>query len=90
MRAEIENPLTGKPVAMRSFLKWTLDELRPLAEALGSVGRSVTTSRDGERCAPNTAERMRARLRVELGANDEVPLSLLRELAEEREASCPR
>ena len=34
MRAEIENPLTGKPISMRDFLKWTLNEVKPLAEAL--------------------------------------------------------
>ena len=34
LRGEIENPLTGKPIGMREFLKWTLDELMPLADAL--------------------------------------------------------
>ena len=37
LRAEIENPLTAKPIGMREFLKWTLDEVRPLAEGLGLV-----------------------------------------------------
>jgi acetylornithine deacetylase/succinyl-diaminopimelate desuccinylase-like protein len=36
--------------------------------------------------APNTAEKIRARLKMELGANDEVAPSVMRELAEEREA----
>jgi succinyl-diaminopimelate desuccinylase len=86
LRAEIENPLTGKPVAMRSFLKWTLDELRPLAEALG-LWEDLSPLVEMAAGAPNTAEQMRARLGVELGANDDVPLSLLRELAEERETA---
>lgn len=85
LRAEIENPLTGKPVALRAFLKWTLDELNPLAEALGILDdlKPLSEMADG---APNTADRMRARLRMELGESDEVPLSLLRELAVERES----
>jgi len=86
LREEIENPLTGKPVAMRYFLKWTLDELHPLAEALG-LWEDLSPLVEMAAGAPNTSERMRARLRVELGANDDVPLSLLRELAEERETA---
>jgi succinyl-diaminopimelate desuccinylase len=86
LRAEIENPLTGKPVAMRSFLKWTLDELRPLAEALG-LWDDLSPLVEMANGAPNTAEKMRALLRVELGANDEVPASILRGLAETREVS---
>ena len=34
LRAEIENPFTGKVIGLRDFLKWTLDQLRPLAEGL--------------------------------------------------------
>jgi hypothetical protein len=34
LRAEIENPLTGKPVFLRDFLKWTLQEVRSLAQSL--------------------------------------------------------
>jgi succinyl-diaminopimelate desuccinylase len=86
LRAEIENPLTGKPVAMRAFLKWTLDELHPLAEALG-LWDDLAPLVEMANGAPNTAEKMRALLRVELGGNDEVPASVLRGLAEEREAS---
>jgi len=29
MRAEIEDPFTGKPIAMREFLGWTLDQIKP-------------------------------------------------------------
>ncbi len=84
LRAEIENPFTAKPMKMRDFLKWTLRELRPLAEALGQwddLTPLVEMSEGGH----NTAERIRSRLLMELGENDEVPLTVLRELAYERE-----
>lgn len=84
LRAEIENPLTGKPVRMRAFLKWTLDELRPLAEAL-DMWNDLQPLAEMAAGAPNTAEKMRARLQMELGANDEVSPSVMRELAGERE-----
>ena len=69
---------------MRAFLKWTLDELQPLAEALGLWDdlQPLVEMADG---APNTAEKIRARLQKELGASTEVPLAMLRELAEARE-----
>jgi succinyl-diaminopimelate desuccinylase len=85
LRADIENPLTGKPVSIRAFLKWTLSEVRPLAEALNlwnDLNALVEMSEGGR----NTAEKLRARLQMELGENDEVPLSVLRELFYEREA----
>ncbi len=85
LRAEIENPLTGKPISIRAFLKWTLNEVKPLAEALNlwsDLAPLVEMSEGGR----NTAERLRARLQMELGGNDEVPLSVLNELFYEREA----
>lgn len=87
LRAEIENPLTGKPVSVRAFLKWTLNELKPLAQALNlwnDLAPLVEMAEGGR----NTAEKMRARLQAsrELGENDEVPLSVLKELFYEREA----
>jgi gamma-glutamyl:cysteine ligase YbdK (ATP-grasp superfamily) len=85
LRAEIENPLTGKPGEMRSFLKWTLNEIQPLAEAL-DLWDELNPLVEMAAGAPNTAEKLRARLQMELGANDEVPLSVLRSVAEEREA----
>jgi succinyl-diaminopimelate desuccinylase len=85
LRAEIENPLTGKPVSMRLFLKWVLKEVKPLAQALDlwSDLHPLVEMSEGER---NTAEKIRARLHMELGQNDEVPLTVLRELFYEREA----
>jgi succinyl-diaminopimelate desuccinylase len=84
LKAEIENPLTGKPVGLREFLRWTLDELRPLAEALGlweDLGPLVEMAAGG----PNAAERLREQLAAELGDRDVVPLDVLRALAEARE-----
>ncbi|MEO8357460.1 MAG: M20 family metallopeptidase [Chloroflexota bacterium] len=87
LRAEIENPLTGKPISIRAFLKWTLSEVKPIAEALSlwdDLNPLVEMSEGGR----NTAERIRARLHAsrELGENDEVPLSVLKEIFFEREA----
>src|SRR5688572_1285528 len=85
LRAEIDNPLTGKPVSVHVFLKWTLKEVKPLAEALNlwnDLNPLVEMSEGGR----NTAEKLRARLQMELGENDEVPLSVLKELFYEREA----
>jgi hypothetical protein len=93
LRAEIENPFTGKPVGVRDFLRWTLEQLRPLGEALDMWARlsPVVEMASG---APNTAERMRARIESELGAGaaaePEVPASLLKTLAMEREADVAR
>ena len=84
LRSEIENPLTGKPVGMRDFLNWTLNDVRPLAEALGLWG-DLSPLVEMAEGSPNTAERLRARLRAELGPSDEVPVELLRALAEERQ-----
>ncbi|MBI5962761.1 MAG: M20/M25/M40 family metallo-hydrolase, partial [Chloroflexi bacterium] len=85
LRAEIENPLTGKPVSNRAFLKWTLGEVRPLAEALNmwdDLQPLVEMSEGGR----NTAEKIRARLKMELGENEEVPVTVLKELFYEHEA----
>jgi succinyl-diaminopimelate desuccinylase len=85
LRAEIENPLTGKPVPLRAFLRWTLNEVKPLAEALNlwnDLNPLIEMAEGGR----NTSERLRARLQMELGDNDEIPLSVLREIFYEREA----
>lgn len=85
LRAEIENPLTAKPVGMRDFLRWTLQEIRPLAEALdmwNDLAPLVEMAEGGG----NTAEKLRTRLNRELGGGDEVPFELLQDLHLEREA----
>jgi len=85
LRAEIENPLTGKPTGMREFLSWTLDELKPLAQAI-NLWEDLEPLKAMAAGAANTAEAIRARLRAELGKRDEVPLELLRTMADERQA----
>jgi succinyl-diaminopimelate desuccinylase len=85
MRAEIANPFTAKPIAMRDFLKWTLNELMPLAEAL-NMWNDLTPLVEMADGARNTAEKIRARLQPELNENSEVPLDVLKELHFEREA----
>src|SRR5512142_490987 len=85
LRAEIEKPLTAKPITVRAFLKWTLNEVKPLAEAL-NLWNDLTPLVEMAEGGRNTAEKMRARLKMELGENDEVPLGVLKELFYEREA----
>ena len=85
LRAEIENPLTGKPISVRAFLKWTLNQIKPLAEAL-NLWNDLNPLVDMSEGGRNTAERIRARLQMELGENDEVPISVLKELFFEHEA----
>jgi succinyl-diaminopimelate desuccinylase len=85
VRAEIENPLTGKPIAMRDFLKWTLREVKPLAQVL-NLWDDLTPLVEISEGARNTAEKIRARLQMELGEHDEVPMKVLKELHFEREA----
>ncbi len=85
LRAEIENPFTAKPIFMRDFLKWTLNEVKPLAEALNlwnDLMPLVEMSEGGH----NTAEKFRTRLQGDLGDNNEVSLDVLKELHFEREA----
>jgi acetylornithine deacetylase/succinyl-diaminopimelate desuccinylase-like protein/gamma-glutamyl:cysteine ligase YbdK (ATP-grasp superfamily) len=88
LRGEIEHPLTAKPVKMREFLRWTLNEIRPLAEALG-VWEDLTPMIEMAEGAPNTAERLRACVLAMLGKGSteavEAPLEILQELAHERE-----
>jgi succinyl-diaminopimelate desuccinylase len=84
LRAEIENPFSGKPVEMRPFLSWTLAEVRPLAEALelwGDLQPLVEMSAG----APNTSEQLRSRLRRELSGEIQVPVEVLQGLVKERE-----
>jgi len=86
LRAEIENPLTGKPITLRAFLKWTLNELKPLAQAL-NLWNDLTPLVEMSEGGRNTSEKIRARLQMELGENDEVPMTVLKELFYEHEAT---
>jgi succinyl-diaminopimelate desuccinylase len=85
LRAEIENPFTAKPIAMRDFLKWTLAEVKPLAEAL-NLWNDLAPLVDMSEGGRNTAERFRARLQAELADGNEVPMDVLKALHFEREA----
>ena len=84
LRAEIENPFTAKQMGMREFLRWTLAELRPLANILG-LWEELTPLTEMASGAPNTAERLRMKVKPELGESEIVPLEILRTLAEERQ-----
>jgi len=83
LRAEIENPLTGKPIQMRAFLRWSLDAVEPLAKALG-YWEDLTPLVEMANGGFSTAEHLRARLKKELRDEDIVPLEILQGLAEER------
>jgi succinyl-diaminopimelate desuccinylase len=102
LRAEIENPFTGKPVGVRDFLRWTLEQVRPLAEGL-SLWPRLAPLMEMVSGAPNTAELMRERLKKEIGGSPlgpaaaggvrdyaVVPFELLKELAKEREEQVRR
>lgn len=89
LKAEIENPFTGKPVAMRDFLRWTLEQLRPVAEALG-MWPQLTPLIEMASGAPNTAERLRERIKKEIKHGNIVPVDLIKQLAVEREAQVKR
>ena len=88
LRAEIEDPFTAKPIQMRQFLHWTLEQIRPQAEALGRW-EALEPLVEMARGDPNTSEKMRAEIRGEIrkliGESDVVPAEVLKALAEERE-----
>jgi succinyl-diaminopimelate desuccinylase len=83
LHAVIEDPLTAKPIPTRAFLDGTLQQLRPLAEALG-LWQDLQPLVEMAAGAPSTAEKIRQRLKARLGTSDLVPPSLLVELAEAR------
>jgi succinyl-diaminopimelate desuccinylase len=84
LKAEIENPFTGKPVGVRDFLRWTLEQVRALAEAL-EVWPRLSPIVEMASGAPNTAECIRETIRRENGLeNDVVPVEVLKQLAAER------
>ncbi len=89
LRAEIEDPFSGKPMTLRGFLQRTLDEVLPLARCL-DLRDSLAPLAEMAAGAPNTAERLRERLRAELGVHTIVPTEMLVHLAEEREEQLAR
>jgi succinyl-diaminopimelate desuccinylase len=83
--AEIENPFNGKMVGMRGFLNWVLEELRPLANAL-QMWEDLEPLVEMGRGGANTAGWLRSELRKEMGISEEVPLEMLKYLAERRQS----
>jgi gamma-glutamyl:cysteine ligase YbdK (ATP-grasp superfamily) len=84
LQAEIENPLSGKKVLMKEFLAWTLNELQPLADALG-MSATLEPLREMASDGQNASLRLRHWLRgqgIEVG--QEVPLEPLIAIAETR------
>ncbi len=84
LRAEIQNPLTGKPVGMRPFLSWCLHEVNPLADALGLLD-DLAPLNEMAAGGLNTAEKMRMEFSPDLQDQNEVPVEVLQTLAEDRE-----
>ncbi len=84
LRAVIEDPFTGKPISMRDFLRRTLADLRPLAEAL-HLWEDLHPLVEMAAGAPNTAERLRAHLQ-EQTREGIIPLQALQQLAEARQS----
>jgi succinyl-diaminopimelate desuccinylase len=98
LKAQIENPFTGKPVGVRDFLRWTLEQVRGVAEAL-DLWPKLSPLVEMASGAPNTAERMRERIKREITKDAEkdavtgelvVPVEVLKSLAVEREEQVKR
>ncbi len=85
MQAEIENPFTAKPVKIFEFLAWILDEIRPLAEALGLVDdlEPLNYLAGGGRNASGKLRDQLSKLGIQIG--DTIPLEILTKIAKERE-----
>jgi succinyl-diaminopimelate desuccinylase len=89
LRSHIEDPFSGGAVELRAFLRWTLDELRPLAHALGRW-EDLAPLEAMAQGAPNTAETMRRALRPLADRAGRIPVEALGELAEERRRQVER
>ncbi|UCH60287.1 MAG: M20/M25/M40 family metallo-hydrolase [Anaerolineales bacterium] len=83
LRAEIENPFTGKVISMRDFLAWTLNEIRPLALAL-ELWNDLSPLQEMSTGGPNTSEKIRQYLCSEIAECDEVPLDLLKNMMSQK------
>ena len=83
LRSHIEHPFSGGAVEMRAFLRWTLDELHPLAEALGRW-EDLAPLEAMAQGAPNTADSVRREMRPLADRAGRIPIEALGELAEGR------
>ena len=79
LEAEISNPFTGKPIQMRDFLRWTLTEIRPLAEALEQWD-DLHPLVEMVAGAPNTAQQLRQEVRSKIGDIEEIPADVFKEV----------
>jgi succinyl-diaminopimelate desuccinylase len=87
MRSEITHPFTAKTVGLRDLLRATLDQVLPLATALGWHDYLAPLEAIAAG-APNTAERLREQLRPAVDADNVVPTSAMLEMcAARREAA---
>jgi succinyl-diaminopimelate desuccinylase len=84
MGAKIENPFTGKPVSMQTFLQWTLTEMRGLGEAL-NIWDDLTPFVELAQGAKNTACKLREQLKGMIGSDRVLPMDILTSLVERRE-----
>lgn len=89
LRSTIEDPFSGRTAPMREFLRWTLVQIEELAGAL-DWREWLPPLREMAEGAPNTAEKLRARLRRDLGKARVVPLELMQQLVIEREQQVAR
>ncbi len=90
MQAEIENPFTAKPVKITEFLAWTLEEVRPLAEAMDFVNdlAPLAAMAAGE---PNASGKIRNWLAKQgIKPGDTIPLEVLTQIATDRESQVER
>lgn len=85
LRSEIENPLSGKPVGMREFLAWILDELKPLAQAV-NVWDELHPLLEMAQGGPNTSEKIRLELVGHLENGNQVPMAWFKEQRAQRVA----
>ncbi|MFQ5805439.1 MAG: M20/M25/M40 family metallo-hydrolase [Phycisphaerae bacterium] len=89
LRGEIEHPFTHRTRSMRAYLQWTLEQVRPLATALGwqAYLEPLESLAGG---APNGAEALRERLHRHCTEDDLVPPGALHEIAADREQHVAR
>ncbi len=80
MEALIEHPFTGQETPLRSFLKWTLEQISPIAEGVG-YSELLEPLRELAHGGKNQAAKLREQVRATIGDSDLVPLEVIEELA---------
>ncbi len=89
LRGEIEHPFTHRRMPLRPLLRLTLDEVSPLAAALGwrDYLEPLEALASG---APNGAERLRQQLQAVAGLGDAVPVEALHDIVAQRRDAVTR